>query len=72
MSEGEIELTSHAGRRNVPIAAVLRDYLVEDLIRSGRTGSELIVGRTATSPFAANPLQARADKAWSAALLHLA
>ena len=42
MSEGEIELKSHAGRRKVPIAAVLRDYLVEDLLRSGRTGSELI------------------------------
>jgi integrase len=63
--EGPIKLKSHAGRRKVPIAAVLRDYLVEDLIRSGRTGSELIFGRTAATPFAANPLQARADKAWS-------
>ncbi len=65
--EGRIELKSHAGRRRVPIAAVLRDYLVEHLIRSGRHGSQLIFGRTAESPFAANPLQARADRAWSEA-----
>jgi hypothetical protein len=50
----------------VPIAAVLRDYLVEHLIRSGRHGSQLVFGRTAESPFfAAIPLQAWADKAWS-------
>jgi integrase len=63
-AEGEIKLKSHAGRRKVPIAAVLRDYLAEDLARSGRQGSELIFGRTPELPFVANRLQARADEAW--------
>jgi integrase len=63
-AEGEIKLKSHAGRRKVPIAAVLRDHLLDLVARSGRTGSELIFGRTPESPFAANMLQRRADMAW--------
>ena len=50
--EGEIELKSHAGRRRVPIAGVLRDHLAEHLIRSGRKSDELIFGRTVADPFA--------------------
>ena len=42
--EGEIELKSGAGRRRVPIAAVLRDYLAEHLARTGRTGSDRCFG----------------------------
>jgi integrase len=45
-SVGAIELKSRAGRRKVPIAAVLRDHLVEHRMRSDRTGSELIFGNT--------------------------
>lgn len=63
-AEGEIKLKSHAGRRKVPVAAVLRDHLLDLLARSDRTGSDLIFGRTRESPFAANMLQRRADKAW--------
>jgi hypothetical protein len=44
--EGEIALKSKAGRRRVPIAAVLRDFLLEHRMRSGRTGGELAFGRT--------------------------
>jgi integrase len=66
-AEGEIKLKSHAGRRKVPVAAVLRDHLLDLLGRSGRTGSDLVFGRTANSPFAANMLQRRGDKAWKAA-----
>jgi integrase len=62
--EGEIALKSHAGRRKVPIAAVLRDYLLDHLARSDRSGSELILGRTPESPFTGNMLQRRADEAW--------
>jgi integrase len=36
--EGAQGLKSNAGRRKVPIAAVLRDFLAEHLIRSGRRG----------------------------------
>ena len=64
-SAGEIELKSRAGRRKVPIAAVLRDYLAEHLARTGREGSELIFGNTAEQPFTGNRVQARADDAWS-------
>ncbi|MEK6273440.1 MAG: tyrosine-type recombinase/integrase [Actinomycetota bacterium] len=63
-SEGQIELKSHAGRRKVPIAAILRDYLAEHLARCQRQGPELIFGRTPTLPFIANRIQERADEAW--------
>lgn len=61
-AEGAIELKSRAGRRKVPVAAVLRDYLLDHLAR--RQGSELIFGNTPESPFTANRLQRRADEAW--------
>jgi integrase len=64
--EGEIELKSRAGRRKVPIAAVLRDFLMEHRIRVPRDGDELMFGRTPTLPFYAKSLQERADAAWGA------
>jgi integrase len=60
-------LKSNAGRRKVPIAAVLRDHLGEHLARTRREGSELILGKTPESPFTPNRVQGRADKAWAAA-----
>jgi integrase len=63
-SEGRIELKSHAGRRRVPIAAILRDYLAEHLARTERQASEPIFGRSAALPFVANRVQERADEAW--------
>lgn len=68
-AEGAIELKSHAGRRKVPVAAILRDYLAEHLARVDRSGDDLIFGNTPRSPFTANMLQRRADKAWKAAEL---
>jgi len=68
-SAGPIELKSRAGRRKVPIPAVLRDYLVEHLARCDRDGSQLIFGRTPEDPFVPNRLQARADEAWRQARL---
>lgn len=68
-AEGAIELKSHAGRRRVPIVAVLRDHLIDHLARSGRQGAELIFGNTPESPFAANRLQRHADEAWGGARL---
>jgi integrase len=64
-SEGAIKLKSRAGRRKVPIAAILRDHLAEELARSGREGAELIFGRTSELPFIPNRVQARADDAWA-------
>lgn len=63
-AEGPIELKSNAGRRRVPIAAVLRDQLAEHLSRTKRQGPELVFGLTPTTPFTANMLQRRADQAW--------
>jgi integrase len=57
-------LKTNAGRRRVPVAAVLRDHLAECLIRSGRRGSELLFGSTASSPFEPSRLRRSADRAW--------
>jgi hypothetical protein len=48
--EGFIDPKSEHGRRNVPVAAVLRDYLIEHRMRQGRSQG-LVFGRTATEPF---------------------
>ncbi len=65
--EGEIELKSRAGRRKVPISAVLRDFLDEYLRRVNRAGADLLFGRTAADPFIGEKLSERADEAWQAA-----
>jgi integrase len=65
--EGEIELKSRAGRRRVPISAILRDFLIEHRVRVPREGGELLFGRTATDAFNTKALQDRADTAWKAA-----
>jgi integrase len=61
--EGFIEPKTQQGRRKVPIAAVLRDYLVEHRMREGRAEG-LVFGRTATRPFAPGAVTKRADDAW--------
>ena len=66
--EGEIE-TKGRRRRRVPIAAVLRDQLVEQRMRTGRSGRDLVFGTTPTSPFPPGWLTARADSAWKTAKL---
>ena len=56
-AEGPIKLKSHAGRRKVPITAVLRDYLAEHLVSTWRQGPELLFGLTPTKPFTPNRVQ---------------
>jgi integrase len=65
--EGPIKLKSNAGRRRVPIPAILRDYLDEYVVRSERVGAALFFGRTPDSPFRPESVQGRADTAWKAA-----
>ena len=60
-------MKSNAGRRRVPIAAVLRDRLLEHKIATGREGDEPIFGRTASDAFNGKVLQDRADEAWTKA-----
>jgi integrase len=49
--EGVIELKSRAGRRKVPISAVLHDHLTEHRIRVHREDEELMFGRTSTDAY---------------------
>ncbi|MGC1798846.1 MAG: site-specific integrase, partial [Solirubrobacterales bacterium] len=45
------------------IPAILRDYPVKQRMRSGRRGRALIFGNTPETPFTANMLQRRAERA---------
>jgi integrase len=62
-----VEPKSHAGRRRVPIPAVLRDHLVEH--RMNDRGEGLVFGRTAELPFNPKAVRRRALEAWNAAEL---
>lgn len=64
--EGEIDPKSEAGRRRVPLLAVLRDYLDEHLLRTGRTGDDLVFGRSPSAAFYASTVDNRAKRAWAA------
>lgn len=63
-----IEPKSRAGRRSIPIAAVLRDYLIEHKLRSPWSEG-LVFGRSAGSPFNYWSTVERAKKAWKDARL---
>ena len=65
--EGQIELKSNAGRRKVPIAAVLRDFLVEHQMRSDRAGAAHLFGSDPQRPFDGSKLVKRADESWERA-----
>jgi integrase len=65
--EGVIDPKSTAGRRRVPLLAILRDYLDEHLLRTGRSGEALVFGRTPTQAFYASTVDGRAKRAWEAA-----
>jgi integrase len=61
--EGPIAPKSKAGRRKVPIAAILRDYLDEHRLRTNWTEG-FVFGRSAETPFDARALTRRAETAW--------
>jgi integrase len=64
--EGQVvETKSRAGRRRVPIAAVLRDHLIEHKLRSGR-GEGLVFGRDGERTFGLSSLDRRATRVWAA------
>lgn len=62
--EGEIEPKSEAGLRDVPLLAVLRVFLEDQLRRTGRSGEERVFGRSSKMPFYASTVDGRARKAW--------
>lgn len=61
---GEVEPKSASSVRTVPLLAILRDYLDEHLLATGRSGADLVFGRTASEPFVPTTVAARAEKAW--------
>jgi integrase len=62
--EGEQAPKSAAGVRRVPLTETLRPYLEAHLARTGRTGSDLIFGKTTSQPFAPRTVTDRARAAW--------
>jgi integrase len=67
--EGEIE-TKGRNRRRVPIPTVLEEYLLDQAIRTGRSGADLVFGDADNRPFNPKHLTVRADEAWTSAKLH--
>jgi integrase len=62
--EGPQGTKSEAGERGAPMVEILGRYLRAHLLATGRRGSDLVFGRTATLPFVASTVRARALKAW--------
>jgi integrase len=65
--EGVIEPKSRAGRRSVPLLTILRGYLDQHLLTTGRSGDDLVFGRTTRQAFYASTVDGRAKRAWKAA-----
>jgi integrase len=64
--EGEIEPKSPAAKRVIPVLAILRDHLAEQMRRSGRTGTDRVFGRSTGEVFYASTVDGRAKRAWRA------
>jgi integrase len=63
--EGAIEPKSRSGRRAVPMLALLRHHLEMNFQRTGRSGDDLVFGRTSRDAFVASTVDNRAKRAWS-------
>lgn len=66
---GAVEPKSRAGRRTVPVPAVLRDHLDEHRIRADRDTGLVFTARTTDGPFDPSTVMARARSAWDEAEL---
>lgn len=64
--EGEIEPKSEAAMRTIPVLAILRDFLDEQLVRTGRSGTDRVFGRAADQVFYPSTIDGRAGRAWKA------
>jgi len=67
--EGPLDPKSRASRRRVPLLAVLRDYLDEHKLATGRDSEDLVFGRSAAEPFAPITIGKRSRRAWKKANL---
>jgi hypothetical protein len=59
-SKARLPPKSEKGARNVPIASVLRIYLLEHKARTGRRDNDLVFGRTRTVPLTPTHVRNRA------------
>jgi integrase len=67
--EGEVDPKSEKGTREVPLILQARAYLHGHLRRTGRSGRDLVFGRTASVPFSPTLMRERALRAWGLAAL---
>lgn len=65
--DGRVAPKSASGVRVVPIPETLRGFLLTHRKRTGRSGSALVYGRTASQVLDPKGVQARADKAFATA-----
>lgn len=65
--EGEQDTKTAAGKRTVPLAGKVRSELERHQRDTGRSGTDLVFGRTASEAFTRSTMRARAIKAWTAA-----
>lgn len=63
---GEVGPKSEKGERQVPITALLRDYLVEHKARTARDGNDFVFGAAADRPFTPSHIRRSAAKGWEA------
>jgi integrase len=63
---GEIDPKSAKGKRTVPIAPVLLDYLAEHKAATGRSGADLVFGSRSGRPFTPTNVHRKARAAWAA------
>jgi integrase len=63
--KGQQAPKSLASRRDVPLTEALRRYLLPHLERTGRTGEDLVFGRSPTEPFTPTHVADQADDAWA-------
>lgn len=64
--EGEVSPKTAAGERTVPLTGRLRALIAEHGLQTGRSGNDLVFGRTAALPFSLMGVKRRADDAWKA------
>jgi integrase len=60
---GEIPTKNRRARR-VPVGAILRPYLVQHKLATGRDGDDFLFGSTASHPFTPTAVRKRALRAW--------
>lgn len=65
--EGEQDPKSYAARRTVPLAGRVRREIAAHLLREGRSGNDLVFGRTADLAFYRSTVRSRMHKAWKKA-----